>query len=1628
MALKSNFISWPNLSRHGMRMVVATLPSGDRRMVMIGGDKYPDELKSLGFDRKNGFWMRRDLNSSVSDFIRDVLVKFKQGYRQDVLRSEITHIMRPVAKPTEEELRTKIEFNKANPLGFNANGQEVFEGAEGRFIRSEGSAVLSEEKAPASQYLRAETDQDLDLCADGLIQGLLKGRVYRTEDITTFGKTIFGHEIDPGSDEYNRYHRAIGSALSRHMDANVTSPDIPAYSLAMRLHEGLPPVSGEFAERIVTLPMGVAAQLIVGADKAESLLVPDVGNGAFTSSANDSSILVGKGEGGWDRHDATLANLSYGELEEPIDFAGTKISRGDHVDLIRMLEHRSNTGKSVFFLKDIGKHGQVDDDTKKLLAWVSARFEIEGLAQMDSHLFGKGAGQAGRYMLVVGARGGKIFDADKSVTSIYDYDKLWEWSNSLIIGMERAAEEVMKLREENALQAPYMPFSQVTEPKAMIPRNLVGPVREALSRLEAEVGNIDAWVAGELAYEIEDLGTYFDSEQIDAVALSINAMKHGRGFIEADQTGLGKGRVLAAMVRWANINGLKTVFLTDKSKLFSDFFRDLRDIGSDDQIKHICLNAGVTIESNGVVLHKASKKETVAAMIDSGEVPDDVNLVLSTYSQYNRKDDGGITSGEKKARWLKSAIKGQMLILDESHLAAGTMSNTGVNVASAVAASESVMYSSATFAKDARNFAVYAKVFPPALRGLDVGAILSAGGDALKEVFSADLASEGVFIRREHDMSDLQIVTDIDTDHMERNEMLADKMANIMEALGVLSGEVEKFVNSKNRLLKAAKVNNIKSGSAKGKKRAGWQGVNFGAKLYNLQRQFMLVQTVEFAADKALQALSEGRKPVIGMENTMESMVKDALLRQDQLMSENDFDEEDPTAVNESDDEEAAEDNSEDMPSSDVFEDGRVLDGRISFREVIRKTMERICVVREMTETMTREEVIETEQVKKFKAAIELMIDAFPEVPVSPIDFLRAKIEEAGYTFGEYSSRSVGIVENEFGQQVVKRITENRNKNAILDGFNNGALDVLLLTTAGSTGISAHASKTFKDQRQREFIELQIANDVAIRMQFYGRTNRKGQVCAPIIRTLCLGIPSETRLLSMHNNKLRALSANTTSNQDSANMTDRIPDLLNKVGDQVARQYLLQDIDLAKRLAIDPGKLDDAYAKNVTSNTWYVDQLTGRLAMITTDEQRRVYEEISMLYEQRIMELDECGENPLRTKVLEWGAKRVSSEVITSGSNSGSVFDRDVTVTTVVYDEVINPISGDDIKTIIDKSLAKLKEDPRVGVITSSYQNFMTNMINVLKEKAISQLEKSLPSSFETVTEALNADGPNIVKSIRDRMEALEASLRQIRPGAVVTYSDLIGKHTGILTGVLLPRPGREHIPSEYHIRVHIPGGFPKEMNLHSFRLMDASAHFSDYNQREMLRKFDAIRPGRIRNTRYVLDGNLFMATQRALVEKMGTSIIYTDETGSRHRGILLPQLVSPELLTSSEKTTNNVPLPEPVAKKVMNDDRIVTASNNIYNYGTKQIEITKANGSIKLKLLSDSPTGLMLMNDNKFVEAIYDMDLNKKILTANVMPGKLNDVVDAIYDAGFNLFVNHTQAEVVREYYDVVRLNKPQL
>ena len=117
----------------------------------------------------------------------------------------------------------------------------------------------------------------------------------------------------------------------------------------------------------------------------------------------------------------------------------------------------------------------------------------------------------------------------------------------------------------------------------LIPSNMAQPTQDALNRLEDSVGDIDEFARSELGYAtVADLHNALMGLQVDSVATAIYQIKQNKAVVIADQTGIGKGRQAASIIRWAARNGMTPVFVSVKPSLFTDMYGDLADIGTHD--------------------------------------------------------------------------------------------------------------------------------------------------------------------------------------------------------------------------------------------------------------------------------------------------------------------------------------------------------------------------------------------------------------------------------------------------------------------------------------------------------------------------------------------------------------------------------------------------------------------------------------------------------------------------------------------------------------------------------------------------------------------------------------------------------------------------------------------------------------------------------------------------------------------------------------------------------------------------------------------------------------------------------------------------------------------------------------
>lgn len=1053
--------------------------------------------------------------------------------------------------------------------------------------------------------------------------------------------------------------------------------------------------------------------------------------------------------------------------------------------------------------------------------------------------------------------------------------------------VEDGLDALHSVAQVNRFQARYEPESKIGKPIAMIPLNMASQTKAALARIVAAHGNVDKWIAKRAKWTMDELPRFVSPEQVDAIALMMEAIDHGRGSILADQTGLGKGRVLATVARICAIEKKRIVFLTEKANLFSDFWRDVIDTGSDKHIgEPFILNDRATIVDantpDGVakVLFSARKPADNAKIIKSGKLPKGTRLMMATYSQFNRKNS-------PKVAFLAEIAKGALAVRDESHNAAG---DSNVAAALAVAFAEStVIHSSATFARDAKNLQSYGSVLPPSLREADLPALFRTGGTAFAEALSQALAEEGALIRREHDLSNIRIEVIDDLDRIERNRVYSDALSPILGGMAAIARKVTELAEEKNEE-NAAVVKDLKASERK-LAREKWYTMNFGAVLAALVRQVVTAMLVDQSVDECARILMEGEKPVVVIETTMEALMRD-LARG--VMS----DETDeaivaaPPIVPEADGEDLQE-----SESVVAVEGAKPPD----YRDALRLALQRLTelIVRRGTADPERVPVDDAE-ILGSKEAIASMIRALPDLPLSPIDDLRERIEARGaalYAEGaidhawkvdEISARSMRVSAGAYEP------LPPRDRNGVIAGFNGGLTDMVIVTRAGSTGLSLHASERVKDQRRRIMVEHQIPSNVVERVQFWGRVNRRGQVCEPGFKTLSTGLPLQARSLAMQNRKVAQLSANVSASADNATSMD-VPDVIDAVGNEIAKRLLTERPAIADRMCIAMRGIDEEQAEE---ELYYINKLLQRLVLLPADEQTALYGEVIELYDDAMRELAAQGRHPQNGRELPGKWEIESRELFDAGNPAdGPVFGRPVWVVTLKGKRQFSPLKSADLRAMAHANADRL--EGLYGQPTD--MGYFAKEVGIIRSRVDGLLQDALPKGFSSVKGALSASKSNPVK-VRDlSLRELRSLIARVRPGGWLSAPDDDNvPQNCFIVDVRPPDEEGLHHPGRWFVRYVLPGDEkPREVSFATIMrssVYNVQGAASDAETRRLLRPYDAAPSGLIDERRRMLDGNLVAAVRLAAEGKLGTAASWEDTEGRRRRGVLIPKNRQSEL------------------------------------------------------------------------------------------------------------------------------------
>ena len=903
-------------------------------------------------------------------------------------------------------------------------------------------------------------------------------------------------------------------------------------------------------------------------------------------------------------------------------------------------------------------------------------------------------------------------------------------------------------------QVPYTPRSRGQSVNTQVPVNMQTAVSQALDRLERTVGAIDDYVADRLQYgTAETLHRYFSAEQVDALALAIANIEQGKGFIIGDQTGIGKGRVVAGTIRYAKLTGRTPIFVTKGPELYADMMRDLGDINlphfnpftTNQSLKPIPLPDGRVLRTS-----PKSHQQTIRELQDSGNLGH-YDAIFTTYSQLQT------VKGKETPRrdFLRAFAPSSIIILDESHEAGGdanvrrkaeSAANRADFVRELIGVSDGVLYSSATYAKRPDVMDLYFKTdMQLALRNMgSLASLVEQGGVPMQQALATMLSDAGQYIRRERSFEGVNFSPEVVTVNREIAENIASLMRRILE----FDRQKQEAVEAMDRELKA-EAKAVLGDSAVGG--AGASSTNFTSVMHNLISQMLLSLKAEATVQKSLELLRQDspEKPVIALSNTMGSF----LGQYAQLHG---------------------------LQTGDAM--------AADFGDLLLRYLERSREVivgnpyGEKSRHRLTDAELGAEAVAEYEAIQESIHQTdLSEIPISPIDYITQRLTEEGYSVREITGRDHCLLYQPDGVSLYqRRPTSERGETAKINNvraFNSGEVDVLILNRSGSTGISLHASEKFADQRKRHMLVLQPELDINLFMQTLGRVHRTGQVVPPNFTLLMADIPAEKRPGAVLAKKMASLNANTTASRSSGVSMQEIPDFLNEYGDRVVSDLMMAYPTLHKALDFPlKGTLDDLDTDHA------VRKITGRLPLLPLAEQERLYDLIESEYRDLVARQEALGESILEAQSLDLDARPLARmEVEPADPNSTSPFTDpvyldvvDVKIQRRPYTtlEAVNRVRG----TLDLPPLKQIPESYDFAELSEAGKENAQQIVAELQEQ-VAQYKTRLTDTVEPVLRE------RVLRNLEHQLPRLEKIMEEFPVGTTVQV--MAGNRDQVLMGVV---------------------------------------------------------------------------------------------------------------------------------------------------------------------------------------------------------------------------------------------------
>jgi C-terminal domain on Strawberry notch homologue/P-loop containing NTP hydrolase pore-1 len=1290
--------------------------------------------------------------------------------------------------------------------------------------------------------------------------------------------------------------------------------------------------------------------------------------------------------------DAVLTNPPFEVLDRPVKKDGFYIRHLDHLMCLYALDTLKDTGKAAII---IGGHNSYDKlgrlsqgKNRILLNYLYYFYEVADIIQLDGkRLYTRqGTGFNVRVILINGRKTQPSGNApledkqrDKVVSS---FESLWErmqthlqrekanHTNTTAMNTEQRVallkQKALRLKNKwfdhlppgmDELGAAYQPASSSMRLDTQVPDSMADETHAVLKRISAEVGgDIDNFVRDRLNYPTKEiLYNALSAEQIDAVALAIyNIEALSQSLIVGDMTGIGKGRVAAAIIRYGVLQHKCPIFLTVQPNLFSDIYRDLKAIGSDSLVPFIINSRDPKSDikdEHGKIIYTAKSDTEQKAIFDAQEMPAIYDYVLATYAQFNSP-----TTRSTKPRFLEKIAAGSILVLDEAHTASGT-GNTGQFMQRIVSLADGVLFLSATFAKEPANMPLYARKTCISECSISKEGLIHAfskGGVALQEVVSSQVVAQGQMIRRERTYEGIEVNYFTLTEKKREHRNISDNITDIMRLIIDFQQDyIKPLINDLDIKVAAAGAQAVeRSGTAS----AGVDNKPYYSKVFQVIHQMLFSIKAEEVARMAITHLQQGRKPIIAFSSTMASFV-------DELVKE----------------------------SGNVEESGTRIP--IDFSYVLQKGLDgvfRFSVVQMEGGQDGDKFTLSDLPVKgqhEYERIRSIIANYTSGISISPIDIIVETIRTAGYKVAEVTGRTLEVC---LSADRKTGLVKTRKRISTFDAFrlfNDNEIDVLLINQSGSTGASAHAIPTAKVPaeavKQRVMLILQAELDINQEIQKRGRINRTGQILKPRYDYISSAIPAEQRLMMMLQEKLKSLDANTSSNQKQSAAMLSVTDFLNTIGNDVVREYLL-DYPEVNQLMNEPLKSNrDDFAHFVS----------GRVAVLPSGMQEDFYREVSQRYSDTVEYLKQMDEYDLELETLNLEAATKHKQVLVMGRGGYSTFGGDTYLETVEANVLRKPMSSEEISNFLNREdTTKALMNPEVlenaiqQQITKEQLDINTHyslkIALISTQPAMEKLQESgdtqtymqrYDEKLDKLTGERNIKLEKVAAMHNGRMAYLKDIFTYFYPGRQMVYPVKESEQTGelvmaIFLGFQVNQNSRNpYAPSAIKLQFALNNtrrliSLPASKKAEVREIIGANINDTQSELEDFLEDWDDERKrlNRDRHQRYIITGNLLQAAGRY----PGKLISYTRLNKDAGKGILMPESYEP----SEEDLFVSVPLHQafPIIKSLTDGKSVVTNNDiSIIRYGVDYKLIVSASRQKSGDIFTDEVLLQLLVNNN---------------------------------------------------------------